>query len=128
MTLEEVTIDRLGRKPVLLLGLFGASLSIFLFGLSKSLSWALITRSLSGILISGNAPVCHSAIADVTDETNQALAFISMGLAVKISQIIAFFLGYVSRQYFDLSMIDENYYVYACTIYRALEGTSQNLS
>lgn len=41
--------DRLGRKPVMLLGLLGSAACMFLFGLSKSLAWALISRGLCGL-------------------------------------------------------------------------------
>jgi MFS family permease len=42
--------DRWGRRPVLLLGLIGNTICGSLFGLSKSLKWAIVTRSLCGLL------------------------------------------------------------------------------
>lgn len=44
--------DRIGRRPVILMGTAGAMTSILLFGLSKSFAWALISRSLCGLLVS----------------------------------------------------------------------------
>lgn len=44
--------DRIGRRPVILQGLVGTILSILLFGLSKSFVWALLSRSLCGLLVS----------------------------------------------------------------------------
>ena len=41
--------DRLGRKPVMLIGLLGSAACMFLFGLAKSLAWAVITRGLCGL-------------------------------------------------------------------------------
>jgi MFS family permease len=35
--------DRLGRKPIILIGFFGTMLSMILFGLSRSF-WALVVR------------------------------------------------------------------------------------
>jgi MFS family permease len=42
--------DRFGRKPCLLLGLLGNSITIITFGLSQSLWQAVLSRSLNGIL------------------------------------------------------------------------------
>jgi MFS family permease len=44
--------DRIGRRPVILQGLVGTILSVLLFGLSKSFVWALLSRSLCGLLVS----------------------------------------------------------------------------
>lgn len=46
--------DRIGRRPVILMGTAGAMTSILLFGLSKSFAWALISRSLCGLLVSND--------------------------------------------------------------------------
>lgn len=43
--------DRIGRRPVILQGLVGTITSILLFGLSKSFIWALVSRSLCGLLV-----------------------------------------------------------------------------
>ena len=42
--------DRIGRKPVLLLGLAGTALSMIVFGLATSLPVALLGRALGGLL------------------------------------------------------------------------------
>ena len=42
--------DRIGRRPVLLIGLLGTALSTMLFGMSKSLIWAIVCRSCCGLL------------------------------------------------------------------------------
>jgi MFS family permease len=42
--------DRIGRKKVLLGGLFGTGLSMILFGFSRNLPMALIARALGGLL------------------------------------------------------------------------------
>lgn len=44
--------DRIGRRPVILQGLIGTIVSVLLFGLSKSFIWALLSRSLCGLLVS----------------------------------------------------------------------------
>lgn len=42
--------DRVGRKKVLLGGLFGTGVSMLLFGFAKTLPMALIARALGGLL------------------------------------------------------------------------------
>lgn len=42
--------DRIGRKPVLLMGLLGTALSVLIFGFAKNLTVAIIARVLGGLL------------------------------------------------------------------------------
>lgn len=42
--------DRIGRKPVLLMGLIGTLLSMLVFGFARSLTVALLGRALGGLL------------------------------------------------------------------------------
>lgn len=49
-----VLSDRYGRRPVLLLGLIGSAFSMVLFGFSTSLSMAIASRALNGLL-NGNS-------------------------------------------------------------------------
>ncbi|KAF7964934.1 hypothetical protein HWV62_1611 [Athelia sp. TMB] len=63
--------DQVGRRPVLTMGLFGLSLSMICFGLSKTF-WALVvSRCLAGAL-NGNIGVMKSMMAEITDSTNIA--------------------------------------------------------
>ncbi|KAF7327393.1 Major facilitator superfamily multidrug-resistance DHA1 sub-family [Mycena kentingensis (nom. inval.)] len=67
--------DIVGRKPILLIGLFGTALSILSFGLSRSF-WALVvSRCLCGLL-NGNVGVMKSTLGDLTDRTNRADVFV----------------------------------------------------
>ncbi|KAF9219805.1 MFS general substrate transporter [Gyrodon lividus] len=66
--------DRIGRKPVLLTGLFGLSISMYCFGLTKTFSGLILSRCLNGAL-NGNIGVMRSMIAEITDPTNVAEAF-----------------------------------------------------
>ncbi|KAG1734162.1 major facilitator superfamily domain-containing protein [Suillus lakei] len=66
--------DYIGRKPVLLMGLFGLSASMFLLGLSKTFWAVILNRALLGAL-SGNTSVFKSILADITDATNFAQAY-----------------------------------------------------
>ncbi|KAF8597739.1 MFS general substrate transporter [Ceratobasidium sp. AG-I] len=66
--------DTFGRRPVVLLGLFGLALSITSFGLAKSFIGLVLSRALSGAL-NGNAGVIKSIVCEITDESNRAQSF-----------------------------------------------------
>ncbi|KAJ2962067.1 hypothetical protein NQZ79_g2729 [Umbelopsis isabellina] len=90
--------DRIGRRPVILSGLMGTMISIFLFGLSKSFAWAILSRSLCGIL-NGNVGVLkytQSMIAEITvesSEADRARAFSLLPLMFGLGSIIGPILG-----------------------------------
>lgn len=44
--------DRIGRKPVVLMGLASTCVGVLLFGLSKSFTWSLLTKVFSGLFVS----------------------------------------------------------------------------
>ncbi|KAJ2830673.1 hypothetical protein IWW50_000119 [Coemansia erecta] len=64
--------DRIGRRPTLLIGLAGDLGTFVLFGLSKSFTWAIVTRSLNGVF-TGNSAVVKSVIAGIADDSNRPL-------------------------------------------------------
>ncbi|KAH8109157.1 MFS general substrate transporter [Phellopilus nigrolimitatus] len=66
--------DRIGRKPVILIGLLCLSLSMYCFGLSRTFWGLVLSRSLNGAL-NGNIGVIKSMLAEMSDETNLARAF-----------------------------------------------------
>ena len=56
--------DHMGRKPVLILGLFGTMISMLVFGFAPSLPVALLGRALGGFL-NGNIGVLQTAVAEI---------------------------------------------------------------
>lgn len=81
--------DRIGRRPVLCFGLLGVSLSVGLFGLSRSL-WGMIAarccagmlsesprRSTRDVLIAedGNPAVIKAALGEISNKGNEGRAF-----------------------------------------------------
>ncbi|KAG1746529.1 MFS general substrate transporter [Suillus paluster] len=66
--------DRIGRKPVLLVGLSGTCISMLCFGLSTSFWSLVISRCMCGIL-NGNAGVMKTMVGELTDSTNMAQGF-----------------------------------------------------
>ncbi|KAI6098971.1 major facilitator superfamily domain-containing protein [Pisolithus croceorrhizus] len=69
--------DQIGRKPVLLVGIFGLSLSILCFGLSKTFTGLVISRCITGAL-NGNIGVMKSMLGELTDSSNMAQGFALM--------------------------------------------------
>ncbi|KAH9945280.1 MFS general substrate transporter [Epithele typhae] len=72
--------DHIGRKPVIMTGLMGLSLSMYCFGLSKTFWGAVVSRSLNGAL-NGNIGVMKSMLAEITDPSNIAQAYAFMPIA-----------------------------------------------
>ncbi|KAI0925935.1 hypothetical protein AcW1_008233 [Taiwanofungus camphoratus] len=72
--------DRVGRRPVIMTGLFGLSLSMYSFGLSRTFWGLVLSRSLNGAL-NGNIGVLKSMMAEITDSTNIAQAYAYLPLA-----------------------------------------------
>jgi len=72
--------DRVGRKPVIMTGLIGLSMSMYSFGLSRTFWSLVLSRSLNGAL-NGNIGVLKSMMAEITDSTNIAEAYSYLPLA-----------------------------------------------
>jgi MFS family permease len=69
--------DRIGRKPVLIIGLSALAISMVLMGLSTSFWPLVLSRMLCGAM-NGNTGVAKSALGEITDSTNVAQAFALM--------------------------------------------------
>ncbi|KAI0711906.1 MFS general substrate transporter [Cerioporus squamosus] len=72
--------DHIGRKPVIMTGLMGLSLSMYCFGLSRTFWGLVISRSLNGAL-NGNIGVMKSMLAEITDPSNIAQAYAYLPIA-----------------------------------------------
>ncbi|EJT97732.1 MFS general substrate transporter [Dacryopinax primogenitus] len=79
--------DRIGRKPVVLIGLLGVTGATLLFGLSRSLWLTILARCLAGGL-SGNSAVIQTMISEVTDESNESQAFPLYSLMWTLGSIV----------------------------------------
>jgi DHA1 family multidrug resistance protein-like MFS transporter len=80
--------DRVGRKPILLLGLFGYSLSSLLFGLSTQLWMLFASRALSGVLSSATSSTALAYISDSTVERDRGGGMGMLGAAVGLGLIL----------------------------------------
>lgn len=80
--------DRWGRKPILLIGLFGFGVSFFIFGMSgHHLGWMYTSRIIGG-LFSGAVTSCAVAyVADITTEENRTKGMGLVGMAIGLGFI-----------------------------------------
>jgi DHA1 family multidrug resistance protein-like MFS transporter len=63
--------DRVGRKPILMIGMFGYALSMFAFGVATKLWVLLVFRALSGVLSSATMTTTMAYIGDSTSEKSR---------------------------------------------------------
>jgi MFS transporter, DHA1 family, multidrug resistance protein len=89
--------DRIGRKPTLLAGLLGFSLSFFLFGLATELWMLFAARILGGLLSAATLPTVLAYVADTTDTEHRGggmgIIGAAMGMGVTFGPVIGGFLG-----------------------------------
>ncbi|KKK20368.1 hypothetical protein ARAM_003115 [Aspergillus rambellii] len=85
--------DRIGRKPVLVMGLIGTAISMVVFGFAPNLPTAMIARSLGGLL-NGNIGVLQTMVAEiVTVKEHQPRAYSIMPFIWCLGSIIGPALG-----------------------------------
>ncbi|KAJ6468335.1 major facilitator superfamily domain-containing protein [Mycena sanguinolenta] len=84
--------DYVGRKPILLIGLFGSGTSILCFGLSRTFWGLVVSRCLCGLL-NGNIGVMKSAMADLTDRSNRAEGYAYLPIVWAIGASIGPLIG-----------------------------------
>ncbi|WP_312471627.1 MFS transporter [Neobacillus sp.] len=58
--------DRIGRKPVMMIGIAGLALSFFIMAMANSLWVLFVARIVGGILSSANMPTTMAYVADIT--------------------------------------------------------------
>lgn len=66
--------EKIGIKPVILIGLLTSTISTIIFGFSSSILWTVIIRFIHGLL-SGNLGVTKTYLYLITDKTNEAKGF-----------------------------------------------------
>jgi MFS transporter, DHA1 family, multidrug resistance protein len=85
--------DRVGRKPVFLIGLVGYALSFGLMGLSHDYTQLFLSRALAGILSSATLPTALAFIADTTSADNRSRGMGLLGAAMGLGMIFGPMLG-----------------------------------
>jgi DHA1 family multidrug resistance protein-like MFS transporter len=85
--------DRLGRKPILLVGIFGGGLTMLMFGLASQLWMLFVARLLSGLLASATMPAAMAYIGDSTSEEERGGGIGKLGAAAGLGLILGPGLG-----------------------------------
>jgi DHA1 family tetracycline resistance protein-like MFS transporter len=78
--------DRVGRRPVLLVSLFGFGVNYLILGFAPSLAWLFAARVLSGIT-GASITTANAYIADVSEPANRARNFGLVGAAFGVGFI-----------------------------------------
>jgi len=85
--------DRFGRKPILMIGLFGYAISTFLFGISNQLWMLFAARALSGVLSSATITSAMAYVTDITTEENRGDGMGKIGAAMALGIMLGPGLG-----------------------------------
>ncbi|MBL0060976.1 MAG: MFS transporter [bacterium] len=91
--------DRIGRRPVMLIGLAGSALAFLMFGLSSTLVMLFAARILAGILSSATLPTAQAYIADTTSPEDRAKGMGLIGAAFGMGFIFGPALGGILTKY-----------------------------
>lgn len=85
--------DRVGRKPIMMIGILGYGITMVLFGLATQLWMLFAARILSGILSSATSPTTMAYIGDSTSEEDRGGGMGILGAAVGLGTIFGPALG-----------------------------------
>jgi len=83
-----VVSDRIGRKPVLTIGVLGYAISLFLFGLATNFLMLIAARSLSGILSSATMPTAMAFISDSAPRQERSGGMGQLGAAMGVGVVL----------------------------------------
>jgi len=90
--------DRFGRRPVLLLSLFGFGIDYILIGFAPTISWLFIARFISGIT-GASITTASAYIADISSPEKRSQNFGLIGAAFGLGFIIGPVIGGLLGQY-----------------------------
>lgn len=92
--------DRVGRRPIIIMSLMGSALSLFVFGMAKSLGVLLISRACAGTF-AANIPTAQAYIADITTQDDRAKGMGLIGAAFGLGFIFGPSIGGLLSLYGD---------------------------
>jgi DHA1 family tetracycline resistance protein-like MFS transporter len=84
--------DRWGRRPVLLVSIFGTFVGFLVLGFANTLALVFLSRIIDG-LTGGNFAVAQAYVTDVTDDATRAKGLGYIGAAFGLGFIVGPFLG-----------------------------------
>ncbi|KAA9026209.1 MFS transporter [Niallia endozanthoxylica] len=85
--------DRIGRKPVIMIGISGLALSFILMGLSSALWMLFAARVIGGILSAANMPTVMAYVADITSAEDRGKGMGVVGAATGLGFVFGPALG-----------------------------------
>lgn len=89
--------DRIGRRPVILIGLLGYGVTFILFGCTDKLGMMFAVRILSGAISSATLPTALAYVADITEEDERSrsigLMTAAMGVGIIVGPALGSWLG-----------------------------------
>ncbi len=85
--------DRVGRKPVLLIGVLGYAIAMFIFGLATRFWMLFVARTFSGVLSSATMPTSMAYISDNLPEEKRGGAMGQLGAAMGLGVVLGPLLG-----------------------------------
>lgn len=80
--------DRFGRRPVLIVSVFGAAIDYLVMAVAPTLLWLFAARLVAGVT-AANISVANAYIADITDPADRAKRFGLIGAAFGLGFIVA---------------------------------------
>lgn len=80
--------DRIGRKPVMVIGITGLALSFFLMAIATELWMLFAARIIGGLLSSANMPTVMAYVADITTEEDRGKGMGIVGASVGLGFIL----------------------------------------
>jgi MFS family permease len=118
--------DRIGRRPILLLGLLGSVAGFTIFGLASTLSMLFLGRALMGIF-GATIPTAQAAVADVTAPEDRARGMGLIGAAIGLGFILGPALGGLLANLSSvlrLPLFERNPYALPCLASAALAASN----
>lgn len=95
--------DRIGRKPVMMIGIAGLGLSFLIQAISTELWMLFAARIIGGILSSANMPTAMAYVADITTEENRSKGMGIVGAATGLGFVFGPAIGGIFSR-FSLNM------------------------
>lgn len=99
--------DRIGRKPVMLLGIVGLAISFFMMAISTSLWMLFVARIIGGFLSAANMPTSFAYVADITAPEDRGKGMGVIGAAIGLGFVFGPAIGGV----FSKTSLSQPFYI-----------------
>ncbi|MDT8862389.1 MFS transporter [Alkalihalobacillus sp. MEB130] len=90
--------DQIGRKPVIMIGIFGLALSFFLLAISSTLWMLFVARIVGGFFSAANMPTVMAYVADITSDEDRGKGMGIIGASIGLGFIFGPAIGGIFSQ------------------------------